>query len=141
MLLLPEKRVEPSAQYGQVQLLDILQRIQLRRNHFWISLAHRSNQLAFPNKYIESYPEIYGNKFDVYDEIQADVGNVSDVEIMRRLDETKLIRKNFVRNSVFFDSYSRIDIRENPSITVDHLVSSIGGTPESLDEHHDNTRN
>ena len=68
------------------------------------------------------------NKFDVYAEIQADVGKVSDAEIMRRLDATKLIRRNFVRVSVLLDSYTSIEFEENPAMTVDSLTSSVGGT-------------
>ena len=47
---------------------------------------------------------------------------------MRRSNKTQLVRKNFVRISVLFDSYTSIEISENPSMTVNSLVSSIGGT-------------
>ena len=88
---------------------------------------HRSDQLAFYNRFVAPRPEIYGNSFDVYAEIQADVGNVSDAEVLRRVDEAKLIRKNFIRINVPFNSHSSIELEENPSMTVDALTSSIGG--------------
>ena len=88
---------------------------------------HHSYQLAFYIQHIAPHPEIYGNKFDEYAEIQADVGNVSDAEIIKRLDGTSLMLKNFIRVSVLFDSYSSIEIVESASMTVDQLTSSIGG--------------
>ena len=89
---------------------------------------HRSYQLSLYTKYIAPHPEIYGNKFDVYAEIQTDVGNVSDAEIIKRLDDTKLIQKNFIRVSVLFDSlYSSIELVTSPTMTVDLLTSSVGG--------------
>ena len=89
---------------------------------------HRSDQLAFYKKYIAPYPKIYDTQFDVYAEILANVGNVSNVEILRRVEETKIIRKNFLNINVLFDSYSSIEIDESPLLTVDYLISNVGGT-------------
>ena len=94
---------------------------------FGSPLPHRFYQLAFYNEYVAPHPEIYGNKFDIYADIRSDVGNVSDAGIMRHLDDVKLMRKNFVRISDLFDSYSIFEIKENSTMTVDNLVSSVGG--------------
>ena len=88
---------------------------------------HHSYQLAFYNKYIAPHPEIYGNKFDVYARIQTDVANVSNAEIIKRLYDEKLIRKNFIRVNVLFDSYASIEIVTSAVMTVDQLTSSVGG--------------
>ena len=88
---------------------------------------HRFDQLAFYDKYIAPRPKIYGNKFDVYAKIQADVGDVGKAKIAKRLDETTLIRKNFVGISVLFESYSNIEIEESPTVTVDLLTSLFVG--------------
>ena len=90
---------------------------------------YRSYQLAFYNEFIAPHQEIYGKTFDVYAEIQADGGNVSDADIRKRLDEVKLIRKNFVRINVLCHSYSSFVLEENPSMSVDQLTSNVGGTP------------
>ena len=88
---------------------------------------HRSYQLAFYNKYIAPHPEIYGSRFDVYAEIQVDARNLSDADIIRRLDATKLIRKNFVRVDVLFDWQLSLEFEETPSITVDAMPANFGG--------------
>ena len=88
-----------------------------------------STSLAVYTKYTAPHPEIYCNKFDVYAEIQADVCNVGDAEILRRFDAMKLIRKNFVRVDVFFDSRLNLEFEETPTITVDATPANAGGAP------------
>ena len=88
-------------------------------NVFRSPWPHRDHQLAFYDKYIDAHPEIYGNKFDAYAEIQADVGNVSDAEIL------KLIRKHFIRVVVLFDSYSSIELEESPSMNMDNSDNNL----------------
>ena len=41
--------------------------------------------------------------------------------------KTKLIKNNFVRIVVVFDSYSKIEFVESPAMTVSGMTSSVGG--------------
>ena len=88
---------------------------------------HRSYQLAFYNKYIAPHSEIYGNKFDIYADIQADIGNLSEEQVLKRIDATKLIRRNFMRVDVLFDSNLSFELEQTPAITVDMMPSNVGG--------------
>ena len=84
--------------------------------------------MFFYNEYIASHPEIYGPKFDIYKEIQADVGNVSHGEIMKQLDDLKRIRNNFVKINLLFDTHSGLELEESPSMTIYLWTSTVGGT-------------
>ena len=89
---------------------------------------HRSFQLAFYDDYIKKNPDIYGNHFDIYQNISDLVGNVTDEDIMNLIDDAQLIENNFVRIDVLFDSYSSLELAEVPAMTVELLASNIGGT-------------
>ena len=88
---------------------------------------HRTYQLAFYETFIAPHQDIYGNRFDVYGEIAKLVGNITGVEVMTMIDNAKLIKENFVRVDVLFDSYSSLELAEVPAMTDERLAANIGG--------------
>ena len=83
--------------------------------------------MAFYDKYTTGHPETYGIKFDFNAEIEANIGNVSVAETMRRLDEINLITKNCMRVDVVFEFQLSLEFAETPAITVDVMPAHVDG--------------
>jgi len=86
------------------------------------------NQLAFYDKYIKPNPQIYGNQFDAYGELEAQSGNMTTEEIVNQIESINLIPKNFIQLKVRFltENYRRND--DLPAVGWETLFSNLGGT-------------
>jgi len=86
------------------------------------------NQLAFYNKYIKPHPEIYGNKFDVYGEVQEQLNNITTEQFVAKMESISLIRDNFVQvNIKYLKPYYHL-LTDISSVTWDTLFANVGGT-------------
>lgn len=95
--------------------------------HVGVSSApwpHVSTQLTFYDQYIANESK-YGNKFDVYDQIRKT--EVNQVDIIKRLQQTHVMEDNFIQLNIIFDKYNPMVLKDVPSMTVDRMLSLVGG--------------
>ena len=89
---------------------------------------HISQQMAFYKSYIKSNPNIYGNRFDAYEEVLNSSGNQSDTQIMNRLRNINLIRDNFLQLKFVLKSRIPFVLVDQPLMNANSMISSIGGS-------------
>ena len=58
------------------------------------------NELAFYETYIRPHPEVYGDKFNAYEVILEQSGNLSRTELLARVSTVGLIGQNFIQIKV-----------------------------------------
>jgi len=87
-----------------------------------------SNQLAFYDKYIKPNPQIYGNQFDAYGELEAQSVNMTTEEIVNQIESINFIPQNFMQLNVRFltENYKNND--DLPAVGWETLFSNLGGT-------------
>ena len=86
------------------------------------------NQLAFYDKYIKPYPEIYGNKFDEYGQVEEQIDNLNVTEIVALIEKINLIPMNFIQLNVQMAHQMQTINADIPSVTWDTLFANLGGT-------------
>ena len=89
---------------------------------------HISQQMAFYKSYIKSNPNIYGNKFDAYEEVLNSSRNQSETQIMNRLRNINLIRDNFLQLKFVLKSRIPFVLVDQPLMNANSMISSIGGS-------------
>ena len=89
---------------------------------------HISQQMAFYKSYIQTNPNIYGNRFDAYEEVLNSSRNQSETQIMNRLRNINLIRDNFLQLKFVLKSRIPFVLVDQPLINVNSMISSIGGS-------------
>src|SRR6218665_446200 len=85
---------------------------------------HVSTQLTFYDQYIANN-SIYGNRFDIYDQIRKTAKNQKD--LIEMLEATHVIEDNFIQLNIIFDRYTPMVLKEVPSLTGSKLLSLVGG--------------
>ena len=104
----------------------------LWRNQLWrhcniSSMGHISpNWWLSYKSYIKSNPNMYGNRFDAYEEVLNSSGNQSETQIMDRLRNINLIRDNFLQLKFVLNSRIPFVLVDQPLMNASLMISSIG---------------
>ena len=90
---------------------------------------HVSHQLAFYRAFIYGNP-VYGKRFDVYSPIDEaeEQGNVTQTNVINDFNKLDLIENNFMRVNVIQKFSSPYVMTDQPQITLEAMLSAIGGT-------------
>ena len=91
----------------------------------WPSLT---SHLEFYENYIQSRKDIYGDKFDLYQQILDSMDNMTTSEVLKTLELENLIGKNFLQVNVRLDEEIVNQVREKPSTTWVTVLANVGGT-------------
>jgi len=87
-----------------------------------------ANQLAFYDKYIKPNPQIYGNKFDAYGELEERSGNMTTAQIISEVNRINLIPNNFIQLNVRIMTQNYQKNNDLPAVGWVTLFSDLGGT-------------
>ena len=88
---------------------------------------HKPYQLAFYQNFIQSNPDLYEGKFDVYCQILADAPNQPNNVTIQRLEQQNLIENNFMALNIYFTDQLISTTTETLTTTWDSIISSLGG--------------
>ena len=87
-----------------------------------------TSHLEFYENYIQNRPDVYGDKFDIYQQILDSMDNMTTLEVLKTLELENLIGKNFLQVNVRLDEEIVNQVREKPSTTWVTVMANVGGT-------------
>ena len=91
----------------------------------WPSLA---SHLQFYENYIQNRKDIYGDKFDDYQQILDSIDNMTTSEVLAKLGNSNLIGNNFLQVNVRLDEEIVNVVKEEPSTNWVTVLANVGGT-------------
>jgi len=86
-----------------------------------------ASTLAFYSEYIQPFPQVYGNKFGAYGELQKRVGNMTPHDSVAQIKSINLIPKNFIQLNIAFLTQNYQVNADMAAVGWETLFSNLGG--------------